>query len=279
MCVRFWGCFMASGQSSRDGEGVSEDKESSSDAEIMRQEVEQHVLYATLRPAVRLARRFRMPLKEFGQWSEVGYFHEMRRRGMKMREISAALGVSMRKAALLSKQLKESFFEPEQHGLARRIEFMVWAEPLSLARMQQAMPDEPPEEIEQALERLVEEERVIARQGRVVTYTVARGASRLVRASWVAKIDALNQLLDTVTGAVHARFFDADPNAMARNLQLRVREEDLGELQRLYEELIWERLSALDEAAQGCEDAVSIDLAICWTPHEHIEALSEPDES
>ncbi len=237
-----------------------------------RRELEQHVLYAMLRPVVRLAHRLTVPLKELGQWAEVGYFHELRRQNLKMREISEALEISMRKAALLSRQLKDGFFEPERYGLARRIEFMIWAEPMSLVRVQQHLSDVPPDEVAIALEQLVEEGRVTSVDGRVVTYRVTSGSSRLVRGSWIAKLDALNQLLDTVSAAIQGRFFDEDPAALARNLELRVRRQDLDRLRALYEEVIFTELAELDEQAHGDPDSVAVDFAVCWAPrHEENE--------
>ena len=245
--------------------------------EVAADGLERHVLYAMLRPAARLARRFRVPLKELGQWAEVGYFHELRRHDLKMREISLALEVSMRKAAQLSRQLKESFFEPERHGLARRIEFMVWTEPLSLMRLQQLIHDESAEEVERALKRLLREQRVVPLPGRVTTYQVAHNESRLVQGGLLERLDALNQLLDTISSAVEARFFDGDEAALVRNLELRVRRADLPDLRALYEELIFKRLSELDESARGDPDSLAVDFAVCWAPRR--EELAVHDES
>ena len=242
--------------------------EQETDREALRaRELEQHVLYAMLRPAVRLATRLAVPLRELGQWAELGYFHELRRQNFKMREISESLEISMRKAALLSKQLKDSFFEPEQHGLARRIEFMIWAESMSLARLQQHMPEVDEAEIREALDQLLEEGRLLEVPGRVVTYEVARGESRLVRGNLMAKLDALNKLLDTVSAAIEGRFFDDEPAALARNLELRVRREDVHRLRELYEEVIFAELSKLDaQARDNLEESVAIDFTVCWAP-------------
>lgn len=245
---------------------------------LSERDLEQHVLYAMLRPAVQLANQLHVPLKALGQWAELGYFHELRRAGLKMREISDTLEISMRKAAMLSKQLKEGFFEPERHSLERRIEFMVWAEPLSLARLQQTITDHSPEQVQQALMDLIAQDRVVERLGRSTTYSVARGESRRTGEHWTAKIDGLNQLMATITGVISARFFHDEPHARARNLQLRVRREDLPKLQSLYEEFVWEQLRLLDEAAQGHEDAISLDLAICWAPHDYAQALEDRPE-
>ena len=242
--------------------------------EVARAALERRVLYALMRPAARLARRLDLPLKEVGQWLETCTFHELRQRGLKMRQISEALELSMRKTAQLSKQLKELFYEPELHSLTRRIEFMVWAEPMSKARMKQVMPEVEEADLDAALDELLDQERIKAGEGRVTTYAVTRGASRLVRSDWVARLDGLNQLLTTITGAIEARFFREDERALARNIEFRVRPEDLPELTKLYEEVIWSRLSELDEAARDHADALPIDLAICWSPR-HTDDLDE----
>lgn len=233
---------------------------------LTERELALHVLFAALRLPVGFASELQIQLKELGEWTETAYFHELRSRGLKLREISDELDISMRKAAQLSKQLKERFFEATQQSLARRIEFMLWAGPMSLVRLEQALSQEDPEEVRAALGLLLESQRVVEQPGRVVTYAIGARESRQVRSSWVAKIDGLNQLITSVSYAVRARLFREDPRAMVRNLQLRVRPEDLPALKALYEEVIWARLSQLDARAADCEDAIPLHFAIFWAP-------------
>jgi hypothetical protein len=242
------------------------------DRQLTERELGLHVLFALLRLPVGLASDLGIGLKELGEWAETAYFHELRGRGLKLREISDELEVSMRKAAQLSKQLKQRFFETTQQTLARRIEFMLWAGPMSLVRIEQALPQEDPEEVRQALALLVDSGRAQVVEGRVVTYAVVARASRQVGSSWVAKIDGLNQLLTTVLGAVRARLFREDPRALARSLELRVRPEDLPELKAMYEEVIWERLKELDARAVGCDEAIPMHFALMWAPDERAQA-------
>ncbi|MEO1271243.1 MAG: hypothetical protein AAFX99_24390 [Myxococcota bacterium] len=123
------------------------------DTQTLEQETRTRVIYSVLVPAVRLAFVFRVPLKELGDLLQMAYYHETKRRGLKMRETSEQLGVSMRKVAQLSKRLKRNFLKPESdYGLPRQIEFMLWAEPLSELRIGQALPHEHGEAIVAALE-------------------------------------------------------------------------------------------------------------------------------
>jgi hypothetical protein len=81
-----------------------------------------------------------------------------------------------------------------------------------------------------------------------------------------------------VSHAVRARLFRGDERAMVRNLQLRIRPEDIPQLKALYEEVIWERLRLLDERAAACEDAVPLNFAICWAPEPETDKNSDGDE-
>lgn len=230
-------------------------------------EYSRRVLYSLLLPAMRLAGARAMSLRELSHWLETAYFHELKARGLKMREMADVLDVSMRKVAMLSKQLKLNFLAPEREvELPRLVEFALWAEPLSKARLTQTFSAIEPEELDEALDLLVAEGRVVELEGRVVRYDIASPTRRMVGRNWMARIDALNNLMNNVADTVSARFFEADERAFARTLQLRIRPEDLGELQKMYEEKVWETLKELDERARGDELAVPIGVSILWAP-------------
>lgn len=248
-----------------------DDATTGDDAE--RDELVRRVLYALLTPAVRLGLAFHLPIKELTDLIQMAYFHETRRRGLKMRQASELLGVSMRKVALLSRRLKQNFLQDQQEeGLPRRIEFMLWAEPLSEARLRQAIPDATDDELRQAIERLVEQKRIRLVPGRTPTFEVVRSEFRLVRDHWLARIDGLNNLLGGIGNAVFARFFNDEPRAFARTLSLRVRPEDHARLRTLYDELVYPTLRELDAAAHADEHAEAIDFSIVWAPYEYLTA-------
>lgn len=249
--------------------------------DIPRAELVRRVLYSLLSPPARVARAFRVPLGELSEWSELAYFHELRGAGFKMREIADQLDVSMRKAANLSARLKQNFLDPERAvGLPRRIEFMLWAGPLSNARLYQVLPNEEPDAIDEALAALVSEGRVVLSEdgGRPV-YTVTGTEYRLYSEDWLNRIDGLNHLLDAIGQVAFARFFAPESPSFARTVSLRVREEDLPALHALYQDTMWPALLALDEAAADDEEARAIDLAFCWSPQGAYDANDEGEES
>ena len=230
-------------------------------------ELERRVIYSMMIPGTRLARAFGVPLKEVGEWVELGYLKELLDGGFKLKDAAELLKVSVRKVSMLSSRLRENFFLPElEHELPARIEFMLWAEPLSKKRIKQYLSAIKEEAIDDAIDLLVEQGRIHEIDGRTTTYEVVTSEQRLVRDDLMARIDALNTLLGNVTDAVFGRFFQKDEKAFARSLQFRVRAEDLPRLKALYEEHVWRELSALDEDARDDPNAIPMGATLCWAP-------------
>jgi hypothetical protein len=250
-------------------------------------ELQERVIYSLLRPAVRLARLFKVPLKDVVTWVELAYFHELKDAGFTQRDSASLFDVSTRKVAQLAARLKQNFFKPEQdEELPRRIEFMLWAGPESEGRIHQSLPGHSKEEVRHALELLVEQERAVRIDGRTVYYEVPRLEFRLYQDHWMAKIDGLNNHLFSVLDSVFGRFFPPDnqpddERALARTLNFRIRNQDIDELRKLYEEVIFPRLRDLDEAAKAASDeddeSVEMGLSINWAPHRLTE--QEGDET
>lgn len=236
------------------------------------EDVRRRVLYSLLLPLARLGFLFGVPLKTLGELLQMAAFHETRRRGLKTDQIAERLDLSPRKVALLSKLLKTNFLRAEQgHTLPRRIEFMLWAEPLSAARIKQVLTDHDAAEIDAALAQLEAQGRVRRVAGRTERFEVVGSRYRLVSPDWLARLDGLDNLMANVGSVVYARFFRGEPYAFARTVSLRVREADLDALRTLYEQTIWPTLVALDEAARDDQTARSMDLSILWAPYEYTQ--------
>ena len=65
--------------------------------------------------------------------------------------------------------------------------------------------------------------------------------------------------MGSVTNAVYGRFFRAEPRAFARTLTFRVRKDELDELRKLYEEVIFPKIVELDARALTPNDDASAD--------------------
>jgi hypothetical protein len=230
------------------------------------------VVFAALKPAVRLGMTFGVSLKDIKNFTELAYYQEARHRGMKMREMSELMDISMSKVGLLSKKLKEHYLEPElEHGVGRQILSLLWASPLSEARLVAALPDYGPHDVKEALDRLLAENRIRLLPGRTESYELTSGAQRLDIAPWMAKIDGLNTLLSSVSKAVEARFHRDDPRTFVRNLAFRVRKQDFERLQKLYETAIFPLIVELDEAVTTDDESVPVRLSVLWSAEEEHE--------
>lgn len=247
------------------------------DEPMTRAELVQRLVYSLLLPAVRMALAHGLPLKELMRLGELAAYHEARRRDLTNAEIAERLDVSIRKVAELSRRLKENFLAPDtRHGLPRRIEFMLWGEPASLARIKQAFADEAEADVEAAVASLEAQGRIRKVEGRTERYERVRSQAVLVNDQLLARIDGLDNLLGNVADVVHSRFLEASPpESFARTLSLRVRRSDLPRLRALYDDILWEVLQRLDEDARSSEDPETMSLSILWAPHARLQALLE----
>ena len=252
------------------------------DDDIEPQELRERLLYALMEPAGRLARVFRTPLSPFRDYAEMAYYHETRRRDLKMKDVADLMDVSMSKVALMSRALKENFLRDESAAsLPRRIEFMLWAEPLTLAKIKQVLTDADAREVNDAVRALVEEGRVSKeRRDAHTVYSLQISTDRRVWDSWLARIDGLQNAMRNVADAVYARFFiPGDETAFARTLTFRVRPDDIAILRELYEKNLFELVKQLDEAAESDpENSVPISLSMFWARHDLVGQVACDEE-
>lgn len=248
---------------------------------LSEEEYRTRVIFAMLLPAARLMVRFKTPLREIKNLVELAAYREARRRGLKMKEIRQQLSISMSKVGLLSKSLKEHFAAPErEHELPRRILTLLWAGPLSESRLCQALEgSHEAQEVVQALALMLEDKRLQLTQERTPRYCLGEPRYRLVQEPWMARVDALGDLMLSVARTVEARFFEEDPRAMARTLSFRARPEDLHRLQKLYEEEIFPLICELDEAVDPAQDSVPLRLSVLWSPQDLQDEGDQEDET
>lgn len=247
--------------------------------QISDSELRKRVIYSLLTPAVKLARLFGVPLKDLTTWVETAYFYEVRSTGATLEISGKALGVSQRKATRLSKQLRESFFLPEVgHNLPRRIEFMLWAQPMGSARIKQVLPGVTESAVEAALDVLLSRGRIRERVGRTLMYEAVESVRRLPRDTWMARIGGLNSFVENLTHATFGRFFRREPRAFARTVSFQVPPGAVNELDKLYEELLLPRLREITEQAEECESGEPMQLSLCWAPYEYLKEDKDDDQ-
>ena len=236
--------------------------------DITPDELAHRVVYALMRPAVRLAAAFGLDMKTAATLLESAYFQELRSMGLTLDEASERLGVSRRTAARLSKQLKNRFVLPEiRHNLARRVEFMLAAQPMSSARLAQTLTDVEDADILTALDELVATGRVELRDGRTPTYHPASMLRQLARDTWVQRVGGLTSFAGNLADAVWGRFGEATPSAFARTLSFRVPKGSHERLEKFYEESLLPLILELDAEGEG-DDRAPMQMSLCWAPYE-----------
>lgn len=242
--------------------------------DIPEDELAERVVYALMRPAVRLAAAFGLPLKHVIGLLESAYFQELRRSGFTLREAGERLQVSQRTAVRLSKDLRERFVQPElEHNLPRRIEFMLWARPMSEARLCQVLPEVADDEVHDAIGLLLGEGRIEVLDGRTVEYAPVTNLRKLPRDTWMRRLGGLNTLVDNVADATFGRFFRDEPRTFARSLSFQLPRGGTERLRRWYEESVLPRIVELSDEATG-DDVESVQLSLCWAPYEFIHEAS-----
>ena len=213
--------------------------------EIGEVELAHRVLFALLRSVVRIAGVFRVPLKDVVQLLESAYFRETRGRAPTLRALARELGVSQRTADRLAAQNRATFLVPElEHHLPRRIEFMLAAEPASLARLGQLLPDVTEDEIASVIEALTREGRLERDGERTVVYRPVPGVRTLPRDTWVRRVGALTSFSDNLADAVFGRFFRNDDRAFARTLTFSMLPSDVRLLSEWYQREMLPRSSS-----------------------------------
>jgi hypothetical protein len=179
-------------------------------------ELQRRVVYSLLRPAVRLARRFRLPLKTLEELVRLAYFEELRRgRGLAQSEVARIFGKSLRTVGMLEKQARGDFLAPEREvELTRRVE-----DALDTGSTADAVADQLGEPVD-AVERVVAGLLGAGRAERLPDGRVAldRSYVSLVSEALVARVDGLNHQLDVLVSAVSARFLNGRGPATARTL-------------------------------------------------------------
>jgi len=174
---------------------------------------------------------------------------------------------------MLAQELRSDFFDPEiEHGLPRRIEFLLWPEPLSEGRVYQHLRGESKENIKAALSSLEREGRIVSRIGKSTMYEVASSSSSLVNSSLMRRIDAANNMIEGISKSIWGSFFSLKDPGLGRTVKLHVHKDDLNELDDIYRENIFKRLEKLEgRLIPGEQNSQAITVCYAWVPNDIVE--------
>lgn len=211
-------------------------------------ELQRRLVYSLLRPAARLSRLFRLPLKTLEELIRLAYFEELRRGGaVPQSEVARVFGKSLRTVVQLEREYRDDFLAPAHEvERTRRVEDALEGGPLRAAEVAGRL-GEPADEVRCLLEGL-------AAAGRVARdaddrYVLNRAFVSLVRDEIGARVDGLHHQLDVVTAAVVTRFLDGARPTVARTLSFVAAPEDVERLGQTLARAFREACGAAEDAA------------------------------
>lgn len=219
-------------------------------------ELQRRLVFSLLRPAVRLCRFFRLPLKTLEDLCRLAYFEELRHRGdTPQAEIARTFGKSLRTVGTLERQYRTNFFAPERElEFARRVESVFEHGSRTTAEVEAALADDADataDEIERAVEGLLSAGRIVveARDGDCPRYALDRRFISLVQSDLEARVDGLNHQLDVIAAAVRSRFLAPRRRAIARSLAFVAHPDDVEALGEALVRALRDRCSDAEETA------------------------------
>jgi hypothetical protein len=230
----------------------------------MIREKQLRLVYSLLKPALRVAARFNVPVRTLSELLRLAYYETLAREGLSSDVIAERFGQTSRHMRTLAQKLKGDFFAAEQNiGLVREVEDAIATGAGTTAEIAKVVKGVPRAEIEGAVETLLAEQRVEAHEGR---WRIGRRYAVLASEQFQHRIDALNHYLDAAVRAVVQRLVHDDrETAMIKTISFGAKPEELrAYLDRLEGDLRRE-IGQLDESATfaGTNDrfALSITLA------------------
>ncbi len=206
--------------------------------------------YSLLRIAVRVAAKFRIPMRTLSELLRLAYFEVLRREGLTQTEIGRRLGQTDRHMRSLAQKLRSDFFAAEREvGLVREVETLVSEKAPSIEELPKLLPSWSEFEVKRALEELVAEKRIApGPDGRLHV-----GGRYVLLASdqFHRRIDALNHFLDGLHQAVmHRLVYDDKQTAMIKTITFNANPGELEAFIARLEGELRREVATLEENAQ-----------------------------
>jgi hypothetical protein len=225
----------------------------------MLREMQLRLVYSFLKPAIRAAARFSLPIRSLVDLVRLAYYeHLSRSSGMSPAEIARIFDQTPRHMRSLAQRLEGDFFTAERSvGLVREVEERVAVATPTDDEVVEALPGWPAEDVRAALRLLLEEKRVERREdGRL---EIAKRYHLMSTEQFHNRIDSLNHLLDGTWRAVlHRLLFDDKKTALMKTITFSAIPEELEAWVKKLEAQLRVEIAALDENAtfQGKADHV-----------------------
>jgi hypothetical protein len=212
-------------------------------------EAQLRFVYSLLKPVVRAAARFHVPMRTLTELVRLAYFEHLRREGLSQAEIGRRLGQSDRHMRSLAQRLKGDFFAAEHKvGVSRELEDLIASARPRPSELARRLPHVDAAELDEVLAELQKQGRAeVGADGRLQTparYHV------LSSQQFHHRVDALNHFLDGMYRAVVQRLLlDQREGAMAKAITFSARPEALAAFVARFEGELRQGIAALEEEA------------------------------
>jgi hypothetical protein len=226
------------------------------------------ILYSLLKPAVRCAARFHVPIRTAVDLLRLAYFEVLHQQGLSFAEIGERLGQTDRHMRSLAQRLQSDFFSAEvEVGLVREMEGLLATKPMSEAALREALSAYGELDVTRALTALLAEDRIRSEDGVLKAsnrYTVLRTDV------FHRRIDALNHCLEATYGAiVHRLLLDDTETAAVKTITFVANAEALRKFMKRLEGELRTEIASLEERATFENDSETrFSLGLTLTPVE-----------
>lgn len=233
----------------------------------------QRTLHMMFRAGARVAMATGVNLRRLKGAVEDAYVQEALESGWPLKKIGEVLDVSASKTALLSRQLKQGVVSKDHTDeleLDRRLEYMLWARPMTLARMNQVLPRERYSDLAKAVRRLVADERVSASddEGQVTTYSLRVDPERRPWERYLSRLEGAQRGMRAAADAVTSLFVEESGEpAQAYSVEVQLAPEQIPQARELIEAKmneLTEALRAMDETGAMRVDSKPLRLGAFW---------------
>lgn len=174
----------------------------------MVREKQLRLVYSLLKPALRVAARFNVPVRTLSELLRLAYYETLSREGLSTEIIAERFGQTPRHMRTLAQKLRGDFFAAERDiGLVREVEDAIATGAGTAAEIADVVKGATPGDTERAVQALLSEQRIEVHDGR---WRIGRRYAVLASDQFQHRIDALNHYLDVAVRAVVQRLVHDD---------------------------------------------------------------------
>ena len=207
------------------------------------------LVYSLLKPAVRAAARFHVPVRTLVELVRLAYFELLSHAGLTQAQIARRFGQTERHMRSLARRMRTDFFRAEQEiGLLREIENLVATRSPTSAEIHALLRAFDAAQIDEAIHQLLQEERIVHDDSERLV--ISPKYVLLSSEQFQHRIDALNHFMDSVDRAIISRLvFDEREEAMMKTISFSAQPEKLRAFVRSFEGDLRRGISMLEEDA------------------------------